>query len=369
MTHPERDKEKDEEKEDVPLVRTLCSSCPVFLRTLSGRTVVMTVADCSTSELLQRIEEVTQIPQQYWYCHVNGSPLPQGSAPHGLHRDCTVVMCARLKGGAPTIPGEWFCQVCQRGGCWPARTHCFRRGCKKGRKHFAASQVIASCPTERRPTPQQGSRKPPNAKLSQQVVLEALRSMGLPLELMQQLQDTLAPPALPEKPAKRLLDLQIKLDKVQQEADRLASVVSKKQEELMQAEVRHDSKKEEVQQVLAAIDRVKVEMDMPAPPLVEVAGGENVMEAPAFEEMDDDVFLGLNHQHFPDLEGVSEGGDPPGSSKRPRQCLESAVMSSAPSFDTTVHAIANLDADEIQQLLQVAQMQLDTKSAASQLCG
>ena len=54
------------------------------------------------------------------------------------------------------------------------------------------------------------------------------------------------------------------------------------------------------------------------------------METPAFEEMDDDAFLGF----------VSEGGDPPGSSKRPRQCLEPAVMSSAPSFDATVHAIA-----------------------------
>ena len=107
----EKDEEKEEEKEEVPLVHTLCSSCPVFLRTLSGRTIVMTVVDCSTSELLQRIEEVTQTPQQHWYCHVNGSPLPHGSAPHGLHRDCTVVMCARLKGGAPTIPGEWLCQV------------------------------------------------------------------------------------------------------------------------------------------------------------------------------------------------------------------------------------------------------------------
>ena len=206
----EGEKEKDEEKEEVPLVRTLCSSCPVFLRTLSGRTVVMTVADCSTSELLQRIEEVTQIPQQHWYCHVNGSPLPQGSAPHGLHRDCTVVMCARLKGGAPTIPGEWFCQVCQRGGCWPARTHCFRCGCKKGEKTFRGpprerqalgrappAQGTASCPTERRPAPPQGSRKPPNNKISQQVVLEALRTMGLPEELMQQLQATLALPALP----------------------------------------------------------------------------------------------------------------------------------------------------------------------------
>ena len=97
---------------------------------------------------------------------------------------------------------------------------------RKGRKHFAAprvnvrfwgrappSQGTASCPTERRPAPQQGSRKPPNAKLFQQVVLEALRSMDLPLELMQQLQNTLAPPAHPEKPAKRLPDLQIKLDR------------------------------------------------------------------------------------------------------------------------------------------------------------
>ena len=250
----EGEKEKDEEKEEVPLVRTLCSSCPVFLRTLSGRTVVMTVADCSTSELLQRIEEVTQIPQQHWYCHVNGSPLPQGSPPHGLHRDCTVVMCARLKGGAPTIPGEWFCQVCQRGGCWPARTHCFRCGCKKGEKTFRGPprerqalgrappvQGTASCPTERRPTPQQGSRKPPNAKLTQQVVLEALRTMNLPEELMQQLQATLAPPAPPEIPAKRLLDLQIKLDKAEKERERLTSVHQRKQEEVLQAEIRLDN--------------------------------------------------------------------------------------------------------------------------------
>ena len=85
--------------------------------------------------------------------------------------------------------------------------------------------------------------------------------------------------------------------------------------------------------------------------------------------MDDDAFLGLNHQHFPDMDGVSEGGDPPGSSNRPRQCLEPTGMSSAPSFDETVHAIANFDANQIQQLLQVAQMQFDTKSAASQPCG
>ena len=71
--------------------------------------------------------------------------------------------------------------------------------------------------------------------------------MGLPLELMQQLQATLAPPTTPEIPAKRLLDLHIKLDRVQKERDRLASVHQKKQEEMMQAELRLDNKKTEVQ--------------------------------------------------------------------------------------------------------------------------
>ena len=52
----------------------------------------------------------------------------------------------------------------------------------------------------------------------------------------------------------------------------------------MQAEVRHDSKKAEVQQVLAAIDQVKLEMDMPAPPPADGASGGNVMETPPFEE-------------------------------------------------------------------------------------
>ena len=44
------------------------------------------------------------------------------------------------------------------------------------------------------------------------------------------------------------------------------------------------SKKAEVQQVLAAFDQVKLEMDIPAPPPVEAAGGGNVMETPAFED-------------------------------------------------------------------------------------
>ena len=113
-----------------------------------------------------------------------------------------------------------------------------------------------------------------------------------------------------------------------------------------------------------------MEMDIPPPavPPVQEPGEVDEVESPAFDGMDDDAFLGLNHQHFPEME-VSEGGVPPGTSKRPRQSLELPVSNSAPSFDTTVHAISSFDADQIQQLLQIAQMQLDTKAAASQLCG
>ena len=378
------DKEKDEEKE---VVCTASSSFPVFLRTLSGRTVVLTAVDSSIPDLLQRVGDITQIPQHHWYCHVNGSPLSPDSSPHCLYRDCTIVMCARLKGGAPSIPGEWFCQVCQRGGCWPARTHCFRCGQKKGATKFQApprerqalgraspAQGTASCPTERRPAPAQESKMPPNNKLNQKTILAALKTMNIPLGLMEQLQATLDPPAPPEIPAKRMLDLQIKLDRAEKERDRLKNVQDKKQEELMHAQMRLDAKMNEVREVLAAIEAVKKEMDLtisapapavqPTPSIFEVGAMEEE-ESPEDGDLNDDAYLGLNHEHFPAME-VGEIGAPLGTSKRPRQSLE---IVPTPSFDVTANAIASYDSDQIQQLLHIAQMQLDSKGAASQLCG
>ena len=377
------DKEKDEEKE---VVCTASSSFPVLLRTLSGRTVVLTAVGSSIPDLLQRVGEITQTPQHHWYCHVNGSPLSPDSSPHCLYRDCTIVMCARLKGGAPSIPGEWFCQVCQRGGCWPARTHCFRCGQKKGATKFQApprerqalsraspAQGTASCPTERRPAPAQESKKPPNNKFNQKTILAALKTMNIPLELMEQLQATLDPPAPPEIPAKRMLDLQIKLDRAEKERDRLKNVQDKKQEELMHAQMRLDAKMNEVRDVLAAIEAVKKEMNLtisapapavqPTPSIFEVGAMEEE-ESPEDGDLNDDAYLGLNHEHFHAME-VGEIGAPLGTSKRPRQSLE---IVPTPSFDVTANAIASYDSDQIQQLLHI-EMHLDSKRAASQLCG
>ena len=97
------------------------------------------------------------------------------------------------------------------------------------------------------------------------------------------------------------------------------------------------AKRNEVQEVLAAIDQVKKEMDinipLPAVPPVLKPGAIDEEELPACDEMDDEAFLGLNHEHFPDME-VGESGAPPGTSKRPRHDLEVelAVSDSAPQL-------------------------------------
>ena len=195
--------------------------------------------------------------------------------------------------------------------------------------------------------------------------------MNIHGELMEQLKATLDPPAPPEIPAKRMLDLQIKLDRAQKERDRLKNVHEKKQEEVLHAQMRLDAKMKEVQEVLAAIEAVKKEMDLTinvpppaAPPIFEV-GAMDEEGCPEDGDLDDDAYLGLNHEHFPAME-VGEIGALPGTSKRPRQSLETVPT---PSFDVTVNAIASYDSNQLQELLQVAQMQLDSKGASSQLCG
>ena len=224
------------------------------------------VADCTTHELLQHTEKLTRIPRQRWYCRVNGSPLPEASAEPGLRRDCTVVVCARLRGGAPGIPGGTVLPSAPTGRMLASAHTLFQvRLQERANKHFAARSVNVR---------QWDGRHP------RRVLLDVQRSVGLlssrgpenlpmqsslnmpfwrrwvpwvsPVELVQQLRDTWAPPAPQEKPAKRLLDLEIKLDKVRKEAERLNSVVSNKQEELLHAQGRFEGQNTQVQQVLAA---------------------------------------------------------------------------------------------------------------------
>ena len=130
----EREGERKETEELAHTSRdhTSVSSCPIFLRTLTSRTVVMDVGGyAKTPDFLRRVEVVTGVPQCHWYCRVNGTALPEGNAARGPQRDSIVMVSARLLGGA-SVPDEWFCQVCERGWCRPARLDCFRCGCKQG---------------------------------------------------------------------------------------------------------------------------------------------------------------------------------------------------------------------------------------------
>ena len=64
--------------------------------------------------------------------------------------------------------------------------------------------------------------------MNQQHILEALGGLGVSNELMQQLRERLTPAPVLEKPSKRLMDLEHKLDKIKMEKVRLHSIWPKK---------------------------------------------------------------------------------------------------------------------------------------------
>ena len=103
----EEGKESSDEKKDPGCI-------PVFIRSLTGRTLKLLISphdDVFT--LLSMVEGLVHIPRHLWYVRANRKPLPDLSMPHGLLRDDVITMHGRLVGGAPPprVPGEWFCQV------------------------------------------------------------------------------------------------------------------------------------------------------------------------------------------------------------------------------------------------------------------
>ena len=82
---------------------------------------------CALSLVAQPLWTLLDVPGLLTFSEVSRPPASRDlNTPHGR----TVTMCARLKGGAPSVPRDWFCRVCQRGGCGPARLDFFRCGCK-----------------------------------------------------------------------------------------------------------------------------------------------------------------------------------------------------------------------------------------------
>ena len=97
----EEEKESSEEKKDPGRI-------PVFIRSLTGRTLTLLLSPLDdVSTLLSLVEGLVHIPRHLWYVRANGKPLPDLFMPHGLSRDEVVTMHGRLAGGAPPprVPG------------------------------------------------------------------------------------------------------------------------------------------------------------------------------------------------------------------------------------------------------------------------
>ena len=187
----------------------------------SGRSVVDLAGSPVTCCLLRRVETVSP-------CWRDGVTRVECSSWIVARCCCHHV----LKGGAPAVPGERFCQVCQRGGCWQARMNCFGCGCKRQKGLFRERQGLGrqppqkseGCAPQRHPPLPQGARRGPT-QLNQQHL--SLGGLGVPNELMQQLRERLTPALVPEKPSKCLMDLDCKLDTIKAEKVRLISVWQK----------------------------------------------------------------------------------------------------------------------------------------------
>ena len=175
-------------------------------------------------------------------------------------------------------------------------------------------------------------------KLNQQSLLEALGGLGFPSGLMQPLRENLAPPLVPEKPSKRSLDLEIKLDKIQKERERLLTFAPTKQEEFLQAQCQLDDKEMEVQEV-HAIDGSTFR------PVIRIRTWlvRGILE--------DDAYLGSNHQKVQNSNRLFK--IPLG-------------RSNGPDFDQTLAALQHFDHNQIEQLVRVAQVGVATKASASQ---
>ena len=100
----------------------------VFAR-VGGKTLVIQVwEDMLISDLRALIACRLHAAPDQCYVTKGGKLLSLLLSVHevGLVKGSAVELHARGVGGA--VPGEWYCNHCQRGGCWPARSHCFRCG-------------------------------------------------------------------------------------------------------------------------------------------------------------------------------------------------------------------------------------------------
>ena len=343
----------------------------VFVVSLDGSSVQVRVDGTDSYEnLAVKIAAKVNIPQCHWYLTFSGKDLQHVPLPVSmLHRDSSLRMCSRLLGGAPLqpTPGEWFCPACNRGGCWASRRTCFRclaprpagdstplqpqsRGRNQRERRALGREPQRSpnqCPTERRPPVQPSganaqdarastpsvNRRQPQPSLNAASVLELLKGLNLPDDILDVVSNKLTPAPPEPKPEKLLLDMRLKIDSLTKEADRLEGVVRTKTTELHTACQRSADKareladaQQEYNDLKERIDRPMEETQEPAPPPAPVVS--NPADVPV--DLDEQGFdMDLNN---PGVEEENEDEAGP-TAKRKRLSHFDQMMAGLSHFD------------------------------------
>ena len=105
-----------------------------LVKSLGGASYVVKMEHHATvARVKQHVALKSGVREDAFYLVWEGRVLRDGDTLEclGVVRDTQLHMCSYLRGGVgmgrqPQIPGQWVCQSCGMGGCWPTRQSCFR---------------------------------------------------------------------------------------------------------------------------------------------------------------------------------------------------------------------------------------------------
>ena len=123
---------KDNQQHAAAAIGTIC----FFVKSLGGASYVVKLEHHATvARVKQHVALKSGVHEDVFYLVWEGRVLRDGDTLGclGVVRDTQLHMCSYLRGGVGMgrqlqIPGQWVCQSCGMGGCWPTRLCCFRCG-------------------------------------------------------------------------------------------------------------------------------------------------------------------------------------------------------------------------------------------------
>ena len=260
---------KDNQQHAAAAIVTIC----FFVKSLGAASYVVKMEHHAiVARVKQHVALKSGVREDAFYLVWEGRVLRDGDTLGCLVvvRDKQLHMCSYLRGGVgmgrqPQIFGQWVCQSCGMGGCWPTRQSCFRcgaprRGGNGGQRppresHYPgqpSNQRLPINPTKRVLRGFSGgtSQSPPKVLPTGPVpssnqgladpalILPLLQSLGLPEEVLEAVRARIATQKAPKKVSreKELSLLRAKTNVLAQQITRLNKTVLYHQEKLRENE-------------------------------------------------------------------------------------------------------------------------------------